>query len=132
MKIESINHLALLVKDAERSVEFYRRYCGMEVVHARKEGDLNVRWIRLPHQKQGFMLVLLESLGDLSQEPGNVDHIGLFVESRKDVDEIVRLARSEGILIEGPVYAGPVIGYYCMVHDPDGNLIEFSCEQTRV
>jgi len=132
MKIESVNHIALLVKDAVRSAEFYQSYCGMEVVHFRKDGDLNVRWVRLPGQKDGFMLVLLETLGDVSEEPERMDHLGVYVESRKDVDEIAARAGADGILLEGPVYAGEVVGYYCMIRDPDGNVVEFSCEQSRV
>jgi len=28
-----------------------------------------------------------------------------------------------------PVYAGPVVGYFCLVEDPDGNHVEFSYGQ---
>jgi hypothetical protein len=27
------------------------------------------------------------------------------------------------------VYAGPVVGYFCIVSDPDGNQVEFSYGQ---
>ena len=124
--------MALQVRDAERSADFYKNYCGMEVVHAREEGEMHVRWIRLPGQKDAFMLVLLETLADLTAAAGTMDHLGFYVESRKDVDEIARRAAQDGILIEGPVYAGKIVGYYCMIQDPDGNLVEFSCEQMRV
>jgi len=132
MKIEGVNHVALMVRDAIKSAEFYQHYCGMETVHSRKDGDLNVRWVRIPAQKDGFMLVLLETLGEVSALGGSMDHLGVYVESRSDVDEIANRARAEGILVEGPVYAGEVVGYYCMIQDPDGNLVEFSCEQRRV
>ncbi len=61
MEFDSVNHIALMVKDAEKSALFYQHYCGMEVIHSRKNGDINVRWVQLPGQKDGFMLVLLES-----------------------------------------------------------------------
>ena len=35
----------------------------------------------------------------------------------------------DGILVEKPKDAGPVVGYFCMVHDPDGNWVEFSFGQ---
>jgi catechol 2,3-dioxygenase-like lactoylglutathione lyase family enzyme len=132
MKIESLNHIAMLVKNAAVSAEFYKRYCGMETIHERNDHDIHVRWLRVPSQKDGFMIVLLETLGELSSEPGNMDHLGFYVESRKDVDEIAGLAKKDGILLEGPEYAGPIIGYYCMVRDPDGYMAEFSCEQMKV
>lgn len=132
MKIESLNHVALMVKNAEKTANFFERYCGMKVVHMRQDRDLCVEWIRHPDQKDGFMLVLIESVAELSPIGGTMDHLGFYVESRNDVDEIAAKAKAEGVLIEAPQYAGPVVGYYCMVQDPDGNSIEFSCEQMRV
>ena len=76
MKIESLNHIAMLVKNAAASAGFYERYAGMNTIHARQENDLHVRWIQVPAQKDGFMLVLIETLGQLSDEPGNMDHLG--------------------------------------------------------
>ena len=132
MKIEGVNHIALRVREAARSAEFYKHYCGMEIVQERAEGDMNNIWVRLPNQKDGFMLVLFETLGESSAATGTMDHIGIYVESRKDVDEIAGRAKAAGALMDGPSYAGPIVGYYCMVEDPDGNLVEFSCEQMRV
>ena len=132
MKVQTLNHVALQVRDAIKSAEFYKSYCGMEVVHAREDGDRHVRWIRLPNQKDGFMIVLLETLADLTDAVGSMDHLGFYVDNRKDVDDIAARALKEGILVEEPTYAGPVVGYYCMIRDPDGNLVEFSCEQMRV
>ena len=28
-----------------------------------------------------------------------------------------------------PVYAGPIVGYFCLLGDPDGNPVEFSYGQ---
>jgi catechol 2,3-dioxygenase-like lactoylglutathione lyase family enzyme len=131
MKILGLNHAALHVTKADRSAAFFERYCGMQVIHSRTEADLAVKWVRHPHQTDGFMLVLLETLGNLSAEPGNMDHLGFYVEDRASVDEIAALAKDEGVLLEGPVYAGPIVGYYCMIQDPDGYILEFSCEQQQ-
>jgi lactoylglutathione lyase len=132
MKIEILNHLALIVRDAQKTAEFYQRYCGMEVIHSREDGDFHIKWVRHPEQKDGFMLVLLETLAESTASSGNMDHLGIYVKSRADVDEIANLARADGILMDGPAYAGEIVGYYCMVQDPDGNLVEFSCEQKRI
>ena len=78
------------------------------------------------------MLVFIETVAELTAMGGTMDHLGIYVEGRGDVDEIAARAKQEGILIEGPTYAGPVVGYYCMIQDPDGNLVEFSCDQMRV
>src|SRR5262245_51225448 len=111
MKVLSLNHAALHVSDAERTAAFFVEYCGMEVIHSRTEADITVKWVRHPNQKDGFMLVLLETLGSLNTDPGNMDHLGFYVEGRPDVDAIAEKAKANGHLLEGPVYAGPIIGY---------------------
>ena len=50
--------------------------------------------------------------------------------SREDVDEIGARARKEGILERVPADGGPIVGYFCIVRDPDGNLVEFSFGQS--
>jgi hypothetical protein len=40
-----------------------------------------------------------------------------------------RWQRADGILREGPRDAGPVVGYFCIVEDPDRNWVEFSFGQ---
>lgn len=132
MEFDSVNHIALMVKDAEKSALFYQHYCGMEVIHSRKNGDINVRWVQLPGQKDGFMLVLLESLAQIPEESGRMDHIGIYVKSRKDVDSLAARAKKEGLLIEEAHDGGPIIGYYCMIQDPDGNQVEFSADHARI
>ena len=39
------------------------------------------------------------------------------------------MAKDEGCLLLGPMYRNPVVGYICIVTDPDGNNVEFSVEQ---
>jgi catechol 2,3-dioxygenase-like lactoylglutathione lyase family enzyme len=48
------------------------------------------------------------------------------VSSRAAVDEIAARAQGEGLLEQGPTDAGGIVGYLCIVRDPDGNLVEFS------
>lgn len=132
MEFESVNHIALLVKDAEKSAQFYVRFCGMEIIHSRKDGDISIRWVQMPNQKDGFMIVLLETLGQIPDDSGRMDHLGLYAKTRADVDQIAAMAKKAGILIEGPRDGGPIIGYYCMIQDPDGNLVEFSADHARI
>jgi len=39
------------------------------------------------------------------------------------------MAKEDGCLVLGPMYRNAVVGYICLVRDPDGNNIEFSVEQ---
>jgi catechol 2,3-dioxygenase-like lactoylglutathione lyase family enzyme len=61
--------------------------------------------------------------------PSTLMHLGFAVESRDDVDAAANTARDEDILMIPPHDAGPVVGYFCIVRDPDGNQVEFSYGQ---
>jgi lactoylglutathione lyase len=70
--------------------------------------------------------------GDIKEQYGflkSISHLGISVESRAEVDRLAELAREDGCLLLGPMYRNEVVGYICVVTDPDGNNIEFSVEQ---
>jgi catechol 2,3-dioxygenase-like lactoylglutathione lyase family enzyme len=134
--IERLDHIALHTADAERTAQFYCEWAGMRVVHARQDAGSphRVSWVRLAHDQSGLIIVLIDSDEQLpsGRPSGRMDHFGFHVTSRADVDAIAERARALGILTDEPQYAGPIVGYFCTVRDPDGNLLEFSCEQLKV
>lgn len=135
--IERLDHIALLASDARRAAEFYCAWAGMEVIHERLDPGSTHRvvWVRLRGDAAGLIIVIVErdaaGAAGRSVDAAGMDHFGFHVVSRADVDAIAERARAAGILVEGPVYAGAVVGYYCLIRDPDGNLLEFSCEQLK-
>jgi catechol 2,3-dioxygenase-like lactoylglutathione lyase family enzyme len=99
-------HLALVVSDLERSIAFYARYAGMQVVHRRHDPGGRVVW--LSDLTRPFVLVLIEG----------------EVEAR-----LAGAARAEGCLALGPTDSGPPIGYWAFLRDPDGHHLELSFGQ---
>jgi catechol 2,3-dioxygenase-like lactoylglutathione lyase family enzyme len=63
------------------------------------------------------------------QVKARIDHFGFQCESRAEVDRIAELARQQNILAEPPADLGGVVGYFAMVRDPDGHLVEFTAGQ---
>jgi predicted enzyme related to lactoylglutathione lyase len=57
-------------------------------------------------------------------------HLGFSLNTRDEVDQVAALAKDEGCLVLGPMYRNEIVGYICLIRDPDGNNIEFSVEQT--
>jgi len=121
-------HIALQVRDIDRTIAFYERYCGMRVIHERKNA-FRVVWLGWGEDPPRFALVLLGKDYEENRPP-EYQHIGLAVDSRAEVDEIAARASGDGLeVIWPPQDAGPIVGYFCGLHDPDGNMIEFSYGQ---
>lgn len=60
-----------------------------------------------------------------------MNHLGFHAASSPEVDLISKMADSEGCLVEPAKNGGEILGYYCIVRDPDGNLVEFSYGQAK-
>jgi catechol 2,3-dioxygenase-like lactoylglutathione lyase family enzyme len=123
-----LTHIALGVADIDRTIAFYRKHVGLRVVHERNDGGMRVVWLGEDEPDVDFVLVLLPT-GSSSAAGGNLLHLGFAVGSREEVDAAAAAARADGILAAEPVYGGPIVGYFCIVADPDGNQVEFSYGQ---
>ena len=124
-----LTHVALGVHDLERTIDFYRRHVRLHVVHDRHDSDARVVWLSERAEEPDFVLVLFEVHSRPAVAPSTLMHLGFAVESRDQVDTAANAAREEDILMIPPHYAGPVVGYFCIVRDPDGNQVEFSYGQ---
>jgi catechol 2,3-dioxygenase-like lactoylglutathione lyase family enzyme len=114
------------VCDVARSIDFYRRYVGLHVVHDRVDDGIRVAWLSEEQDDPSFVIVIIGAGEGLADQRDFANHLGYDLPSREAVDAIATRATADGILMQGPVYAGPIVGYFCMVRDPDGNIIEFS------
>lgn len=124
----ALTHIALRVADIDRTVAFYRKHVGLRVVHERNDGGMRVVWLGEDEPEVDFVLVLLP-IRSPAVAGGNLLHLGFAVGSRDEVDAAAAAARADGILAADPVHGGPIVGYFCIVLDPDGNQVEFSYGQ---
>jgi catechol 2,3-dioxygenase-like lactoylglutathione lyase family enzyme len=125
----AFTHCALHVCDLDKSIDFYRSYCGLEIVKEHGEGDSRVVWLASPGEKENFVLGLLGGGPARTQDKGDMTHYGFGVARREDVDQIAERARNEGCLHWEPRDYAPPTGYLCGVRDPTGYVIEFSYGQ---
>jgi catechol 2,3-dioxygenase-like lactoylglutathione lyase family enzyme len=122
-----VTHVAFPVRDLDASVDFYRRFADMQVVHRRSDSDGSpVAWIS--DLTRPFVLVLIQTTPDQCLG-GTYCHIGMAVGSRADVDRKCELARAEGRSVFGPQDYGPPVGYWAYIVDPDGHNLEVSFGQ---
>jgi lactoylglutathione lyase len=129
-----LTHIALKVRDLERSIEWYERYTPLEVLR-RFSDDYGVGvWLADRADRAcPFVLVLSQFVPEVDPfgyAPATVlgpyAHFGFELTERAEVDEIAGLAAEEGILTYPATEMPDPIGYICFVEDPDGNTIEFS------
>ena len=121
-----LSHIALTVRDVDRSIGFYHEFAEFEVVHHRGARGHRVVWLsdlRLP-----FALVLVESDTD-EVRLGGVAHLGIACPSREDVDRLAARAREAGCLLREPEDGGNPVGYWALLRDPDGHNLELSFGQ---
>ncbi len=124
-----LTHLALGVRDLDRSIAFYRKYTRMHLVHERSEQGSRVVWLSDRAENPDFVLVFFQVGGERPPGPSTLQHLGFAVASREEVDQTAAAGRADGVLLAEPVYAGPIVGYFCLLSDPDGNVVEFSYGQ---
>ncbi len=122
MKTQYLGHVALYVKDIERSLKFYRDLLGFAEVARMFDGKAAALTGGRTHHE----LLLLETGGDKpplqGREPG-LFHLGFKIGD--SLDEL-RAAKEEfergGVRIEGQSDHGVSQSLY--LKDPDGNEIE--------
>lgn len=121
-------HVALQVRDIERSIAFYQKYCGMRVVQDRTD-SFRVVWMGWGEQPPRFVIVLLGTPYEVNRQPP-FQHLGMAVTDRDEVDAVYAQATASGITtVWPPTDGGPIVGYFCGVADPDSNMVEFSYGQ---
>lgn len=129
-------HIAYFVKSLEKSIQFYKNYASMEVIHLRETKGTKVAWIS--DRTRPFVIVLVCHKNPpirktlftfLTKVFTPTSHLGVALESKIEVDRLSEIAQNEGCLKSNPKDTGPPVGYYSILIDPDGNLLELSYGQ---
>jgi catechol 2,3-dioxygenase-like lactoylglutathione lyase family enzyme len=124
-----VTHVALPVKNLEESLRFYDRFASMRVVHKRTDPSTGTSVAWISDLSRPFVLVLIETGTVDACVGGMYCHIGVGVVERDEVDRLCALAKEEGRSVFGPLDAGPPVGYWAYIVDPDGHNLEISYGQ---
>jgi catechol 2,3-dioxygenase-like lactoylglutathione lyase family enzyme len=123
MKIDSLDHLVLTVRDIETTASFYSSVLGMEVVvfgGNRTALSFGTQKINLHQHRNEF------EPKSQHPTPGSADLC--FITSNPLTEVMDHLSSCDVDVIEGPVRrtgaTGPILSIY--FRDPDMNLIEVS------
>lgn len=124
-----LSHVALVVRDLEKSIAFYREFAELQLVHRRAAGgDIEeVAW--LADGTRPFALVLIASSALDDTPLGPFGHIGIACAKPEDVHRHAVEAERRGILRSALRDDGPPVGLWTYIADPDGNTLELSFGQ---
>lgn len=121
-------HVALSARDLDKSIQFYKDYANMSIMHERVDKEINKRVVWLSDQTRPFVLVLVEN-----DDPAPIlrpfAHLGVGCRDKSEVDKLCQQAREEGILVTEPEDYGYPVGYWAFIRDPDGHTLEISYGQ---
>ena len=122
--ITGYGHLALRVKDMEKSVDFYTRVLGFKKVFDfpnRVTGEPNIVYIHI------YKNIFLELFyGGVTKYEWSRDVIGFnhICLECKDIDAVVKQVEDAGWPIDTPLKKGGDLNMQAWISDPDGNRIE--------
>jgi catechol 2,3-dioxygenase-like lactoylglutathione lyase family enzyme len=128
--ISGLSHIALIVRDIHKMIDFYREFAGMEVIHDRIDDGINVAWLRLP-EASSLVIVMIEDKNLEVNTSQRMNHFGFDAVSKEAVDLLAKKGEEWGVLVQPAVDGGKILGYLCLVKDPDGNQLEFAYGQMR-
>jgi len=115
-----LDHLALAVRDQQRSIAFYARYFGFDPSTARAYPD----GVVIVKDDDGFALALGQHDG--AARAPSFPHFGFGMPT----PEAVRLLRArvlaDGVELVEDEEEGDYVGFKCL--DPDGHVVEVSWE----
>lgn len=124
MSDRGLTHVALPVRSLDASLDFYRRYAALEVVHERVDAaGGRVAWVS--DRTRPFVVVLIE-VPEVKHPLLPLAHLGVGCASREEVDRLAAAARAEGRPCYGPADHGEPVGYFALISDPDDHTLEVS------
>jgi lactoylglutathione lyase len=120
--ISSLAHIALKVRDMERSLDFYVRQMEFpEMFRLKREGKLWIVYLRVTDDQ--YIELFPDGIGDHApdRDQTGVNHFCLGVD---DIDAVVAQLRKNGVAITVEKKMGADHNYQAWIADPDGNRIE--------
>jgi len=122
--VKGLSHLALTVKDMEKSKDFYCRVLGFKKVFELNEPKTGAPWIVYLHiSERQFVELFYNGIRDnpWEKELRGFNHICFEVD---DIHKTATNIKNEGYAIDREPILGIDKNWQCWVTDPDGIRIE--------
>jgi catechol 2,3-dioxygenase-like lactoylglutathione lyase family enzyme len=116
IRTHGLTHVALAVRDPERSLVFYRAVFGVREYY-RDDDSIQVQGPG-PHD-----VIAFERCPELAGATGGIAHFGFRLTRPEDIDAAVQAVEAAGGTVDSRGEFAPGMPY-AMVRDPDGYVIE--------
>lgn len=123
MAVRKIEHVGIMVKHMETSIDFYKRVLGLELLGTldHPNGTIKLAFLGAPGAAETQVELIEGYPGALSAE-GKVHHIAFTVD---DIEtEIERISKLDVTFIDPDITALPNGARYRFFYGPDGEWIE--------
>ena len=120
--VKSIGHIAVSVKDIERSLDFYVNKLGFtEMFRLERDERLWIVYLRITDTQ--YIELFPDAVGDSAPPFANVgfNHLCLEVDN---IDEAIAELTSKGVVLTAEKKMGVDHNYQAWIADPEGNRIE--------
>jgi lactoylglutathione lyase len=120
--VKSIGHVAISVRDIERSLDFYVRQLGFaEMFRLEREGRLWIVYLRITDEQ--YLELFPDATGDRAPPFAavGINHVCLEVD---DMDGAIRELAERGVKLTQQRKTGVDHNEQAWIEDPDGNRIE--------
>jgi len=123
VKFTSVGHIAIRVKDMERSLDFYVRQLGFAEILRLNYADDSLFLIYLRITDTQYLELFPDGVGDKvpGREAVAINH---FCVTTDDIDQTVRELAEAGIPLTRPLIVGADDNRQVWIEDPDGVRIE--------
>ena len=135
MKIRSLGHVVLNVRDLESSVRFYRDIVGLEVSDYIAD---QMAFLRCTEEHHNLALARIPDGADNRGElyrPGRpgLEHLAFRLASLEEIEAAAKLLADRGVeIVRGIGKHGPGENLFLVFKDPDGNYVEFYAEMVQI
>ena len=122
LTVSSIGHVAIRVRDVERTLDFYVNKLGFaEMLRLERDGQLWLIYLRITDDQ--YLEVFPDGEGERAAEREAVgfNHICLAV---PDIDQTVGELNAAGVELIRPKAMGADGNWQAWIEDPDGHRIE--------
>ena len=116
------NHLAIPVKDLERSKKFYEKL-GFEVFNRweRPAKELKALWMK---DKSGYKIELIYHPSNANLEFSKIPEAQHLCISVDNLEDMIKELQKEGMEIVIPISKGITVKQYAFIKDPNGFSVE--------